>query len=73
MEYTAAGDAAGRAEPHVHHHGSQHCHVRPRARLHHVRQPTLPAQHYRKRVPRPSQFPPPAVMKEKYDTTFITY
>ena len=27
MEYTAAGDAAGRAEPHVHHHGPKHCHV----------------------------------------------
>ena len=27
MEYTAAGDAAGGAEPDVHHHGSQHCHV----------------------------------------------
>ena len=27
MEYTAAGDAAGGAEPDVNHHGSQHCHV----------------------------------------------
>ena len=27
MEYAAAGNAAGRDEPHVHHHGPKHCHV----------------------------------------------
>jgi hypothetical protein len=51
VEYAAPGDAAGRAEPDVHHHGAQHCHVLPRPRLHHVRQPALPAQCHREILP----------------------